>query len=437
MQSGPTRLLNRTCSEWYGIAANSLLASPPAHYSGFDSTTRYQHHYNKKFLVSSLFAPIEHEKLWSGNTNRQIVKMAAPASASVLRRSLLYGESLFFFFFLLLLLLLLYPPCSSSQESQPTDSLTVPASAQKMLTKSLTLSSDNITYDLEDSVTPHEKPNARRALAAHLDALAPSSRPPHTQEVAARINAVSTPHALADLEALARSPGLDALVVPKVNSPSDLTFVSDALRHLAPDRDPARPIKLLALIESARAVVDLARICAVAPTTNLAGLIFAAEDFSLDLSLTRTPSLREFLYARSAVAAHARAFDLESTIDLVCTSYRGEDGLRRLRDECADGRTLGFNGKQCIHPSQVDPVREAFAPPEDEVEWSVRVVVADDKASRGAGGAESVGRGAWTLDGKMIDAPVVGRARAMIERARRCGFDVEALRERWQDQEPE
>lgn len=325
----------------------------------------------------------------------------------------------------------------------------MPASHQKMLTKSLTLASDNITYDLEDSVTPHEKPNARRALAAHLASL--SSRPPAIREVAARINAVSTREALADLEALGASPALDALVVPKVNSPADLTFVADVLRHVAPERHSSsasspRPIKLLALVESARAVVDLAQICAVGPRVHLAGLIFAAEDFSLDLSLTRTPSLREFLYARSAIAAHARAADLESTIDLVCTEFRrpaGADGhgggedLRRLADECADGRGMGFNGKQCIHPSQVDMVQRAFAPPAAEVEWSVRVVVADEKASRGGGAAGAVGRGAWTLDGKMIDAPVVGRARALLDRAQRCGFDVEALREKWKGQEPE
>lgn len=331
-------------------------------------------------------------------------------------------------------------------EKQTNPTLTtVPASSQKMLTKSLTLASDNITYDLEDSVTPHEKPQARRALAAHLAEHLAASRPPAVGEVAARINAVSTPHALADLEVLGRSPGLDAVVIPKVNSPSDLTFAADVLRHVAPERYASSssssssssptpsgpgPIKLLALIESATAVVDLAAICATAPNTHLAGLIFAAEDFSLDLSLTRTPSLREFLYARSAIALHARAARLPSTIDLVCTAFRGPDGLRRLEHECDDGRTLGFNGKQCIHPAQVAAVQRAFAPPRDEVEWCVRVLVADDKAAR-------AGRGAWTLDGKMIDAPVVGRAQAVIDRARRCGFDVDGLRETWKEQEPE
>jgi citrate lyase subunit beta-like protein len=314
-----------------------------------------------------------------------------------------------------------------------------------MLTKSLGLTSDNVTYDLEDSVTPHEKPNARQALAKHLSAVS-SSRPKGIGEVAARINAVSTPYALEDLQVLGREPGLEAIVVPKVNKASDLTFVSDVLKHVAPQRynssaktsSSPQPIKLLALIESAEAVLNLGSICqaGVSDGVGLSGLIFAAEDFSLDLSLTRTPSLREFLYARSAIATHSRAFGLPSTIDLVCTTFRGDEGVRRLRDECADGKGMGFNGKQCIHPSQVEVVQAAFAPSGEEVEWSVRVVVADEKASKGDRAGEA-GRGAWTLDGKMIDAPVVGRARAVVARAERCGFDVNGVRETWKDQEPE
>lgn len=316
-----------------------------------------------------------------------------------------------------------------------------------MLTKSLGLTSDNVTYDLEDSVTPHEKPNARQALAKHLSALSssPSSRPKGIGEIAARINAVSTPYALEDLQTLGKEPGLDAIVVPKVNTASDLTFVADVLRHVAPQRysqeggpQAQQPVKLLALIESAEAVLNLGSICraGTAPGVGLSGLIFAAEDFSLDLSLTRTPSLKEFLYARSAIATHARAFGLPSTIDLVCTTFRGDEGVRRLREECADGKGMGFNGKQCIHPSQVEVVQGAFAPSDGEVEWSVRVVVADEKASKGDRAGEA-GRGAWTLDGKMIDAPVVGRAKAVVARAERCGFDVDGMRERWKHQEPE
>jgi citrate lyase subunit beta-like protein len=308
-----------------------------------------------------------------------------------------------------------------------------------MLSKTTSLRVDTICYDLEDSVTPSQKPSARSALAAFLSADRPSQIP----EISVRINDVSSGLALADLQEVLKVPNLDALVVPKVNSAADLHFVTDVVRHVLPERHPSspagmgqqkgegrgkRPLKILALIESARALVDLNTICAASP--YLSGLIFAAEDFALDLSLTRTPSLTEFLYARSAIGTAARAFNLPSTIDLVCTSYKGSEGLKTLEEECIGGRGLGFNGKQCIHPSQVEVVQRAFAPDEEEVEWAMRVCIADEKAA-------ASGRGAWTLDGKMIDAPVSGKAKAVVSRAERCGFDVNAIRDKWKDQEPE
>jgi citrate lyase subunit beta-like protein len=336
--------------------------------------------------------------------------------------------------------------------------LYVPSSSPRMLQKSLSLTTDNLTYDLEDSVTPSAKPAARSALVSHLSSLSSQSRPQGISEIAVRINDVNSGLALQDLQEILKIKDLDALVVPKVNSASDLHFVQDVIRHLLPERHPTspssspssssspspspstststststttskNPIKILALIESARAIIDLPSICAATP--YLDGLIFAAEDFALDLSLTRTPLLTEFLYARSAIATAARAFNLSSTIDLVCTTYKGEEGLKTLEEECRGGKGLGYNGKQCIHPSQVEVVQRAFAPGVEEVEWAVRVCVADEKAARG-------GRGAWTLDGKMIDAPVVGKARALVNKAERCGIDVAALREKWKDRDPE
>lgn len=215
-------------------------------------------------------------------------------------------------------------------------------------------------------------------------------------------------------------------MIPKVNSASDLHFVADVIRHSRPSSAPQ--IKILALIESAKALSSLSTICTATPL--LSGLIFAAEDFALDLSLTRTPSLAEFLYARSAIVTACRAYDLPSTIDLVCTAYKGEEGQRILEEECVGGKGLGFNGKQCIHPSQVAIAQKAFAPREKEVEWSVRVIIADEKAANS-------GRGAWTLDGNMIDAPVVGKARATVSKAAACGMDVEAVKRKWSKQEPE
>ncbi|EGD99314.1 citrate lyase beta subunit, partial [Trichophyton tonsurans CBS 112818] len=271
--------------------------------------------------------------------------------------------------------------------------LYVPGSSQRMLDKSRMLSVDCIAYDLEDSVTPSKKAEARRLVRAALDLPSPAG----ARERAVRINSVGSGLALADLTEVLKSPNLSTLVVPKVDSASDLTFISDVISHtLSPSS--AEQISILALVESAKAITNLSQICTATPL--LSGLIFAAEDFALDLSITRTPSLSEFLYARSAIVTAARAHELPSAIDLVCTSYKqdggGIDGMSVLEEESRSGKRLGFNGKQCIHPTQVERVQAIFGPEEGEVEWAVRVVIADEKAAR-------QGRGAWTLDGKMID----------------------------------
>jgi citrate lyase subunit beta-like protein len=214
-------------------------------------------------------------------------------------------------------------------------------------------------------VTPQLKAAARTNILSFLSS---PTRPPNIGEIAVRINAVSSGLALDDLNTVLGAKHLDALVVPKVNKASDLHFVTDVLRHKLPDRhaspssnsDPnaQQPIKIIALIESAEAIMNLSSICSATPL--LSGLIFAAEDFALDLSITRSPSLTEFLYARSAIATAARAANLASTIDLVCTSFRGQEGLRVLEEECVQGRGMGFNGKQCIHPSQVEIVQRTL-----------------------------------------------------------------------------
>jgi citrate lyase subunit beta-like protein len=309
--------------------------------------------------------------------------------------------------------------------------LYVPGSSQKMLTKSRGLIVDTAAYDLEDSVTPDRKIEARQALRQFLQ----QPRAPGIKEQAVRINAVETGLAEDDLKSVLQTSNVDAIVVPKVNSAEDLHFVENVMQHARSTETDQfqydkrqKPIKILALIESAKGLSNLPSICTASP--NLDGLIFAAEDFALDLSITRTPSLTEFLYARSAIVTAARAHSLSSSIDLVCTSFRGDLGRRTLEEECLGGKALGFNGKQCIHPDQVQITQQSFAPSQEEVQWAVRINIADEKAQK-------QGRGAWTLDGKMIDAPVVGKAKAIVQKAIACDIDVSSIQNQWEGQEPE
>jgi citrate lyase subunit beta-like protein len=251
--------------------------------------------------------------------------------------------------------------------------------------------------------------------------------PKNTLERAIRINSVSSGLALHDLLEVLQSPNLTTLVVPKVESGSDMTFVRDVIaQHRSKEMGE---VSVVGLIESAKSLTNINEICRAAPEL-LSGLTFAAEDFALDLSLTRTPSMMEFLYARSAIVTACRAHNIPSIIDLVATAYKSEADQAQLVEECENGHRMGFNGKQCIHPSQTGTVDKVFSPSEKEVEWAVRLVIAQRKA-------EDQGRGAWTLDGKMIDKPVEGKARGIVERARAVGADVDGLMEKWKKQEPE
>ncbi|EHY58981.1 hypothetical protein HRR83_001755 [Exophiala dermatitidis] len=310
--------------------------------------------------------------------------------------------------------------------------LYVPGSSQRFLDKSRSLKVDCVAYDLEDSVTPQRKAEARSLVRRALDEPTPSG----VKERAVRINSVGSGLALADLQELVKSKNLTTLVVPKVESASDLTFIRDVLAHSttrssesANTDTPPQSIGILALIESARSLTNLQEICRAAPQ-HLQGLVFAAEDFALDMSITRTPDLTEFLHARQLIATAARAHNLPNTLDLVTTAFKSEGDHEILVNESEQGKRMGFNGKQCIHPSQVDTVQKIFSPSPKEVEWAVRVTIAQKRA-------EQQGKGAWALDGKMIDAPVEGKARAVVAKAELCGFDVVGLREKFKDQQPE
>ncbi|KAF8543456.1 putative citrate lyase beta subunit [Trichophaea hybrida] len=316
--------------------------------------------------------------------------------------------------------------------------LYVPGSNKRMLEKSRGLDVDCITYDLEDSVTLSQKLVARRQIFDILSL----PRVPGIREQAVRINAVETGLALEDLTETvcllllrlhdshspksqqALGPASTSSPLPRPPAPS-ANFTSSTFVHGVLSASGKPNIRLIALIESARAVMDIRSICTSTPL--LSGLIFAAEDFSLDLSLTRTPSLTEFLFARQTIVAAARAYNLDSAIDLVCTDYKDPSGA--LTRECEGGAGMGFTGKQCIHPSQVKVVQRLFAPSWERVRDSVRLLCAERIA-------EEQGKGSWALDGKMIDRPVIEAAKAIVEKAELAGMGVAAMWEEFKDVVP-
>jgi citrate lyase beta subunit len=166
---------------------------------------------------------------------------------------------------------------------------------------------------------------------------------------------------------------------------------------------------LLILIETAPGVVNLKEICAA--DARLQGLIFGAEDLAGNIGTVRTRAGWEIFYARSAVVIHAAAFGLQA-IDMVWMDLHDLDGLR---EESLQGAGLAYTGKQIIHPNQIEPVQAAFTPSQDAVAAARRVIEA-------AAAHQKAGKGAFALDGKMVDAPVVKAAERVMERARAAGM---------------
>ncbi|HKW77688.1 MAG TPA: CoA ester lyase [Candidatus Limnocylindria bacterium] len=274
------------------------------------------------------------------------------------------------------------------------------AMVAKVLDGGLATTPDVALLDLEDGVPPAEKETARRVVAAALQRSAQCLR---FVRLSGRS---SSDQAEADLAAVVR-PGLDGVVVPKVARAEELAMVDEMLASRESEAGLARgSVKVIASAESAAGLIDAPRI---ARGPRVVALMFGSEDLANDLGLPtrREGEAAEMLFARSAVVVAAAAARVPS-IDGIWADFRDEAGLR---DDALRGRRLGFSGRQCIHPDQVAIVNEIFSPSADEVAHARRVVEAFE-----AGVAK--GLGAVALDGEMLDAPIVERARRVLRMAR-------------------
>lgn len=282
--------------------------------------------------------------------------------------------------------------------------LYVPGSDIHKIEKAAALDVDGVILDLEDGVAANRKDEARTIIAQALVALNFGR-----SERLVRINPFYSGRAQADLAAvLAGNP--DTIVVPKVDTPSILMEADEIIRSAEEAMNLAKgSIEVIAVIESAKAFVTLPAICAA--SARLTGLVFGAEDLTADAGMTRTPAGTELLYARSALALHAAAFSLQA-IDMVQTNLTD---IERLTVEARQAADLGYAGKQVIHPVQIEPVQRVFTPDEATIEHAQRVIAGAAEAAEG-------GRGAFSLDGEMVDLPVIKRAQTILVRARAAGL---------------
>ncbi|KAJ3904445.1 citrate lyase beta subunit [Lentinula edodes] len=295
--------------------------------------------------------------------------------------------------------------------------LYVPSSSDKLLEKSLTVKSDIIIYDLEDSVSPApaDKKDARDRLRTFLK----RKDVPQAERVAIRLNDISTPFFQQDITHILQSPSVQTLILPKIHSAQDLHYVSRHIHQISQKHPHETPLRIVPSIESARALWNLGAIASWQSEHGalqggaVSGLLFAAEDYCADTSIIRTRSRQELLYTRSQIAIAAKAFGLEA-IDMVCIHYKD---LEYLKDECEDGRRLGFSGKQAIHPAQVETIQNTFVPTAEEILRAAKIL-------RGMQVAHASQKGAIGLDGEMIDAPMIKQATKIVEIAKEAGIEI-------------
>jgi citrate lyase subunit beta/citryl-CoA lyase len=283
--------------------------------------------------------------------------------------------------------------------------LFVPGNKANMLEKAVGLAPDAFVPDMEDSVPAGEKANARATIASFLPRLAALGNP-----VIPRVNARDTEWFEADVAAVV-GPAIYGISVGKVRTAADISAISQVLdAHERRTGLPRGQLKLVPWIETAEAIVNCNAICRA--SDRIVAVAFGGEDFTNDMGIERLADESQVAYARQLLCITARAAHVLA-LDTPYFKLRDPDGLRL---NSLHAKSIGFKGKFAIHPEQLDTLNECFSPSPAEVAHAERIVAAFEEAERR-------GRGSTSLEGWVIDVPVVKRARALLDLARRIRED--------------
>ena len=285
----------------------------------------------------------------------------------------------------------------------------VPGNNPGMIRDAHIYGSDCIMFDLEDSVSINEKDAARFLVYKALTSLKYGKK-----ELVVRINDLGSGLGVTDLEAMVRAQP-DVIRLPKTETAQDVTDCETEIARIEREIGlPEGTTKMMAAIESAKGVLnayDIAR-----SSSRLIGIALGAEDYVTDLRTTRSPEGIELLFARSMIVNAARAAGI-AALDTVYSDVNNEEGFIA---EATLIKKLGFDGKSIINPRQLEPLHRVFTPTEKDIIKAKAIMEAIAEA-------ELRGSGVASLNGKMIDKPVVERARYMIERASSLRIPIEEV----------
>jgi citrate lyase subunit beta/citryl-CoA lyase len=278
--------------------------------------------------------------------------------------------------------------------------LFIPSNSPAMLQNADIFSADSIIFDLEDAVAITEKDAARTLLEHYLNTFDLGNI-----EIVIRINDMDSTFALSDIHHIV-SDKIDTIMLPKANI-EGIMSLSNYLEQIEKEKKLKKHIKIIPIIELASSLLELKEI---ASFPRVDGLLLGAEDLSTDLEVPRTESGIEILYARSMIVIHAKAYRIDA-IDTPFTNTKDEDGLIKDSKFAA---SLGMNAKACIHPNQIEIVNQLFSPSKKEIEYAKKVLMAYEDALK-------LGKGAFSVDGKMVDKPIIERAKILIKKAEKWG----------------
>ncbi len=276
----------------------------------------------------------------------------------------------------------------------------MPATNARALEKARSLPADAIIIDLEDSVAPDRKDEARAQAMTALKSGGYGRR-----ETVLRVNGLATDWFEADLRAASQA-APDAVLIPKVESALDLQSIAAALKTCS---CPGQ-LQVWIMVETPRAILNIAEIAATReqlPECRLACFVLGTNDIQKDTRALDHPERLPLLFALQSAVIAARAYGLD-ILDGVYNDFRDEAGFRQ---ECQQGRLLGMDGKTVIHPGQIAIANQVYAPPPDEIAWARRVLAEFERP-------ENKGKGAVSLDGKMVEllhAEIARRTVAMAE----------------------
>lgn len=282
--------------------------------------------------------------------------------------------------------------------------LYVPGNNAGMVKDAHIYRSDSVMFDLEDSVSLTEKDSARLLIFNALKTLDYEGI-----ETVVRINGLDTPFGEDDIKAMVRARP-DIIRIPKAETADDILEVEKLIEReeKAAGVEPGT-IKMMAAIEGPLGVINAYQIATA--SRRLVGIALGAEDYVTNMKTKRSPEGTEILYARSAIVTAARAAGIYA-LDTVYSDINNEEGFI---EEVKLIKQLGFDGKSVISPRQIAPVHRIYTPEQKEIDFAVRVIAAIAEA-------EEKGSGVISLDGKMVDKPIVDRAQRVLAMAKASGI---------------